>query len=196
MSWLEDNEWEGKWWSDCKNTLREELLQFSYAKRMKLEVYADDKTPYNINCNGNSVIDFGGGPVSMLLKCKNVGSLTVVDPCIFPTWIAERYACAKISYLQIKAEDYDGGYNKQYDEAWIYNVLQHTVSPEKVIQVAKQTARRLRIFEFIDAGISPGHPHELTEDKLNLWISGVGTVEQINENQAVGKCYYGVFDVD
>lgn len=193
MSWIEENEWEAKWWGDCVNTIREELLQFTYAKRMGLEIFNNGRSDFNIDLHGDSIIDIGGGPVSLLLKCVNGGVRTVVDPCVFPMWIAARYACAGVNYITIPAESFKP--RRDYQEVWIYNVLQHTISPKEVIENAKLAAHRIRIFEWIDAGISSGHPHELKEDQLNEWLGGKGTVEQIDEHSAIGKCYYGVFDV-
>ena len=51
----------------------------------------------------------------------------------------------------------------------------------------------VRVFEFIEAGTGPGHPHNLTEENLNKWFGGKGTVEDFREHGAVGKVYYGVF---
>lgn len=192
MSWTEDSKWESDWWGNCVNTTREELLQFSYAKRMELETFYDGRSPYNIDLCGRSILDIGGGPVSMLLKCVHGGTLTVIDPCSYPVWVEMRYGAANINYHRIKAEDFTMP-GQEYSEAWIYNVLQHTVDPVKIIQNVKSCAKVIRIFEFIDAGTGPGHPHELTEAKLNEWLGGKGTVEMIDEHGAVGKCYYGVF---
>lgn len=198
MSWEDDNKWESEWWGNCANTLREELLQFAYSKRTGLQSSYNSRTDFNIDMGGKSVIDLGGGPVSLLLKCQNVKG-TVIDPCKFPDWIRARYKAAEIKYFQIKAEDLVLAAS---DEVWIYNVLQHTVDPEKIIRNAKKAAPVIRLFEYVDAGTSDGHPHELTEAKLNQWLNGKGTVEWINEegdsalnkHGAIGKCYYGVFD--
>lgn len=192
MTWLEDNEWEGRWWNNCVNTLREEFLQFSYAKRMGLETFYDGRSPYNIDMKGKSVLDIGGGPISLLLKCQNVRGY-VADPCYFPFWVGERYRAAGINYTVVKGEDVKTRH-REFDEVWIYNVLQHTVSPTEVLINAMHSGKIIRIFEWIDAGISPGHPHELKEELLNEWLGGKGTVEMINEHGAVGKCYYGVFN--
>ena len=197
MAWEADNKWEKDWWGDCVNTLREELLQFAYSKRMGLQSTYNSRTDYNIDMRGKSVIDMGGGPTSLLLKCQNVKG-TVIDPCKFPDWVGGRYKAAGIKYFQIKAEDLTLA---QADEVWIYNVLQHTVDPELIIKNARKAAGTIRLFEYIDTGTSDGHPHELTEAKLNSWLCSRGAVEWINEegdselnkHGAIGKAYYGVF---
>lgn len=199
MSWEEENKWEAEWWGNCANTFREELLQFAYIRRMGLTTVYDGRTEYLVDMNGKSIIDFGGGPVSILLKCVNVKG-TVIDPCKFPDWVRARYKAAGIKYFQLKAEDITLA---EADEVWIYNVLQHTIDPEQIIKNAKKAAPIIRLFEYINTGTGPGHPHELTEEKLNSWLGHQGAIEYINEdgpadlNQhgARGQCYYGVFKI-
>lgn len=46
-------------------------------------------------------------------------------------------------------------------------------------------------------GVSPGHPHNLTEEKLNTWFKGYGKVEHMTgQNGCKGQCYYGIFKGD
>lgn len=193
MAWSEEQDWEANWWGDCTNTYNEERKQQTYAQKMG--IIADwDYGHYPVyDLKGISVLDIGGGPVSMLLKCKNFKESAVVDPCDYPKWVDERYKIKEIDYFRIKGEDIR---STDFDEVWIYNVLQHTDSPEKILQNARRASKIIRIFEWIDAGTSHGHPHNLTETNLNKWLGGEGKVEQLNENGCVGKAYYGIFKGD
>jgi len=186
-------DWESDWWSSCNfNTFGEEAKQLTYAHLMGLvNEPREGKWPV-YDLAGRSVIDLGGGPVSMLLKTVNGGALTVVDPCSYPEWVGERYEAAGITLFVEEAEgfDKDGG----YDECLIYNCLQHVVDPEQVIATARRCASRLRIFEWIETETNVGHPHCLHADDLNRWVGGTGTVGMVNENGAVGLAYWGVFD--
>ena len=158
---------------------------------MSLAFTPSEKTPYNINLEGKSVIDIGGGPCSLLLKCYNTETLMVVDPLIYPTWVRDRYMQCGILYCQNKGEEFRA---EGYDEVWIYNCLQHTDDPERIIKNAQQASDIIRIFEWIDTSISDGHLHTLTEDKLNKWLDGNGKVGVLNgENGCRGKYYTGVF---
>jgi hypothetical protein len=56
-----------------------------------------------------------------------------------------------------------------YDEAWCYNVLQHTRDPQQVIEVMKRSARVIRMFEWVGIPVHPGHPHELKSELLAKW---------------------------
>lgn len=195
--------WEGEWWGACTNSFGEEAKQISYAHRMGLvNTPQYGKWPV-YDLNGYSVLDLGGGPSSLLLKCVN-GWGAVVDPCPYPDWVADRYAAAgqhnhpeyeaaTIFYYQQTAEEFLNPYDAKLSEAWIYNVLQHVEDPEKVIATARASAHLLRIFEWVETETNVGHPHSLHAHKLNDWLGGEGAVEMIDENGAVGLCYYGVF---
>jgi len=189
VSWNEDQQWEKSWWNGCTNTLSEELKQLSYFKRLGLVETPPGsvKTRFVFDMHGKSVLDIGGGPCSFLLKCVNVKGI-IVDPCDYPRWICERYRESGIDYWWCcKGEAITG---LRCDEVWIYNVLQHVEDPQKIIQNALKAGKTLRLFDWINAGVHPGHPHNLTAEQLDSWIGGKGTVEQINENDAVGECYY------
>lgn len=187
--WTDDQKFEAEWWGSCCNTLGEEEKQLVYARKMGLKLFHNGKSPYNIDMQGKSVLDIGGGPVSLLLKCENVVGL-VVDPCKFPDWVIERYVEAKITFQTGKGEDIG---LEDFDEVWIYNVLQHVDDPEKVVANALRAGKIVRVFEWIDNGVSIGHPHNLTEDLLNKWLGGVGKVEGLDLTNLKGRAYFGIF---
>ena len=185
-------DWELEWWAACNfNTFGEEAKQLTYAHRMGLvNEPREGKWPV-YDLKGKSVVDLGGGPVSMLLKTVNGGTLTVVDPCPYPDWVAARYEAAGIRWDQEEAETWDDG--NMYDECLLYNVLLHTIDPEQVIATARRCAPVLRIFEWLETEINVGHPHTLTAGDLNDWIGTTGEVGYVNENGAVGLAYWGCF---
>lgn len=192
--WNKENQWEKDWWGTCQNTFWEEQKQQVYAEKMGLhaEMVAGKFPLYDLK--NTSVLDIGGGPVSLLLKCETTGKKIVLDPCPFPRWVGSRYAECNIERLGNKGEDLLKYYpNLEVDEVWIYNVLQHTDRPQKIIQNAQKVAKLIRIFEWVDTGTSAGHPHNLTEIKLNKWLKGEGKVERLAERGCFGKAYYGIF---
>jgi len=189
--------WESSWWGDCSSTYYEETKQFVYSRLMQLEFQPDNAGP-RIDLQGKSVLDIGGGPVSILLKTKNRGNSLIVDPCDYPDWVTARYMTnGDLRLWKVNGEDImenaEIQNGKVYDEVWIYNVLQHTIDPEKIIQNARKVSKIIRIFEWIDTGTSLGHPHELKEETLNKWLGGIGHVQQLNESYCVGKSYSGIF---
>jgi hypothetical protein len=140
-----------------------------------------------------SVIDIGGGPVSMLLKAVNAGDLQVIiDPCAYPGWTQLRYADAGIIRFENPAEKFFPQLEGKFDEAWIYNVLQHVEDPAKIIENAKRYAKTVRLFEWIDMPAHEGHPHELTEASLSEWLGVPGTVEELSESGCYGRAFYAI----
>jgi 2-polyprenyl-3-methyl-5-hydroxy-6-metoxy-1,4-benzoquinol methylase len=191
-TWNEHQEFEKGWWSDCLNTFTEETKQLTYAYKMGLTVYSNTGKWPCYNIDNKNILDIGGGPVSILLKCENRGPFCrVIDPCSYPTWVRNRYKAGKIEYQKLKGEDIL--YDEYWDEVWIYNVLQHTEDPEMILYNAKNAAPLIRIFEWVDMPPSIGHPQELKKADLNKWLGGIGTVEELSENGCFGKAYYGVF---
>jgi len=191
----ETQKFEADYWGNCINTSSEEDKQRQYAELMGLRLVRCG-AGWGYDLHGRSVIDLGGGPVSLLLKCANLkkGRTVVVDPGNWPDWVRSRYECAGIEYAQMPAEELRGW--SPFDEAWIYNVLQHTDDPAKIIANAKKYARILRIFEWVGFPAYPGHPQALTKEKLDEWIGQRGqTVQLTGQHECVGTAYYGVFDL-
>jgi hypothetical protein len=199
MTWHENQEYERKWWGDCTNTFAEETKQITYAHRMGMVNITDgEHWPY-YDLAGKSVIDIGGGPTSILLKCHSGGRRVVADPCNFPAWIRTRYEVAGVEFVSEPGEtlsEVTALQGVRFDEAWIYNVLQHTEDPARVIHNARTLARTVRLFEWIDIPPHPGHPHELKADTLCQWLGSFGTVEDMRkapENGCDQRAFYGTF---
>lgn len=189
-TWPEHQEFEREWWGSCVNTYGEETKQLTYAHRMGLRIVEAGGHWPVYDLAGRSVVDIGGGPASILLKTVNGGSMMVVDPCEYPEWVAARYLTARIAYFREPAETFVGG---GFDEAWIYNVLQHVQDPEKVVAQARQAAPVVRVFEWVEMPPHLGHPHELHAADLERWL-GLGNyqVETMHENGCHGVAFYGV----
>ena len=167
------DQFEADYWGDCCNTFDEDQKHYVYGHYMGLKAQG-----YSFDVSGQRIIDIGGGPTSMLLKCLNLKQGLVVDPLAYPKWTRERYRARGIRVEVQPGEQLD---HSGWDEAWIYNCLQHTQDPQEIIRRARASARRLRIFEWIDVPAHPGHPHELTEANLNEWCAGKGGTVTLNE---------------
>lgn len=198
--------WERTWWGACLSTFSEEAKQITYANRMGLVVVPDlnrgdevgwsDQWPaYDLH--GANVVDLGGGPVSILLKCRNRGTLCdVVDPCEYPDWTRQRYGSAGIAVERIPAEQFNPLH--EYDEAWVYNVLQHVNDPAQVLEVARDVAPVVRLFEWVGYEPSAGHPHMITVELVDAVLGArrEGSArEWIDENGAQGWATYGVWEI-
>lgn len=188
----EPQDFEREWWGDCANTYGEETKQLFYARQMGLVMSHDNvHSPFGFDVRGKKILDIGGGPVSLLLKCRNLAKGSkVVDPCEYPYWVKLRYASAGIDYQRMPAEKIN---EEGYDEVWIYNVLQHVEDPELIIKNALKAGKVLRIFEWVDIPPHEGHPHMLTEEKLNEWIGKAGACRlSTGESECYGKYYTNV----
>jgi hypothetical protein len=181
---------EADWWGMCGNTFHEEQKQLVYAKRLGLVADWTVGHPPAFNLDRRCVVDIGGGPVSLLLKAQDKGNSVVIDPCPYPHWVGERYRACGIRLMRMRGEDRWPG---RYDEAWVYNVLQHVDDPEQVIANARARAKVVRLFEWVNVPAYPGHPQTLTASELARWLGGDGFVTHIDESGAVGEAFYGVF---
>lgn len=187
MTWKDDQSWEANWWGNCLNIYGEETKQRRYAKCMGLQELSNSQFSFYYDIKDKTILDIGGGPSSLLLKCINIGYGCVVDPIEWPHWTLARYEFADIDFVLGKGEDVN---ETGYDEVWIYNVLQHVVDPGLIIENAKRAGKIIRLFEWLEIGEAPGHPHNLLEEQMNEWLGGVG---KVNADVPRGKEYYGVF---
>lgn len=194
--WDKAQKFEKDWWGDCSNTYGEEEKQLTYARKMGLQFFHNGKSPYNIDLKKKRVLDIGGGPTSILLKCVNrAPRCVVIDPILkaTPQWVKLRYVESNIIPLGIQGENRFIKEVGLFDEVWIYNVLQHTDDPALICKNARKLGKIVRVFEWIDTHTNDGHPHTLTEKKLNKWFGGEGQTEALNQNTLRGGCYFGVF---
>jgi glycosyltransferase involved in cell wall biosynthesis/SAM-dependent methyltransferase len=113
------------------------------------------------------ILDVGCGPVSLLQRSHH-GKSRGVDPLAVNEATRKRYRDADVEFLNIKAEDMP--VDQIFDEAWLYNVLQHTDDPKLILSKVCRSARLVRIFEWIDLGVCPGHPQNLTEELFSSFF--------------------------
>jgi hypothetical protein len=183
MTVIQDLTYETEFWGNCCNTFSEERKHFVYARLMGLTPWADRI----LIPDGLKILDMGGGPVSMLLKTHREVQGVVWDPIVYPSWVKDRYAAKNIELVTANGEDLN---REGFDEVWIYNCLQHTIDPEKIVQKCMKAAKVIRMFEWIDLEPHLGHPHKLTEVELNAWTGKKGHVTTFNgEEGCYGKAY-------
>jgi 2-polyprenyl-3-methyl-5-hydroxy-6-metoxy-1,4-benzoquinol methylase len=181
---MNDLKFESEYWGDCTNTFDEDQKHYIYAKYMGLQ-----KEHYSFNVFGQRILDIGGGPTSILLKAKNLKEGLVCDPLHYPHWTILRYLEKNINVKTIRGEDVD---EDGWDEVWIYNCLQHTDDPAKIISNALKAAKVLRIFEWVDIPPHEGHPQMITKEFLDECLKIQGNTVQLAENGCFGKAYYNI----
>lgn len=178
-----------QFWGDCNNTFKEEEKHFVYGKLMGLKQQGD-----RFILPGIRVLDIGGGPVSLLLKCEGLVKGRVVDPIDFPDWTKDRYKTHGIDVTVGKGEDhvFEG-----YDEAWIYNMIGLADDPTKLIENAFKSAKVVRVFEWIKED-NNRVSRQFSEDEFNELFAVTsdlnGKVVELKQRGCYGKAYYGVFE--
>jgi hypothetical protein len=183
---MSDYTFESAYWGDCCNTFDEDQKHYVYARYMGLK-----QVGYSFDVAGARIIDIGGGPTSMLLKTISLAPRSlVVDPLHYPDWTYDRYSSKGIDSLVVRGEDI---YEEGYDEAWIYNCLQHTDDPDRIIKNALNAAKTIRLFEWIDIPPHDGHPIELTKERLDAWIGKEGQTIQLAESGCFGRAYFNTY---
>ncbi len=195
--WKEEvQHFETSWWDDCTNTFLEETKQFKYAEFMGLKPYMSQNGRKVIDIQGKSILDIGGGPVSLLLKTVNRNYSVVLEPMKMTGWVLHRYLKANINISTQPAEEFTS--NGVFDEIWIYNVLQHTMNPKLILEKARKYSKLIRIFEWLDTPAHKGHPQTLRQEELDKWLGGKGRAKVFDKNEwgGYGKAYYGVFPTE
>jgi hypothetical protein len=181
-------DFEQDFWGNCANTYGEETKQFLYMRHMGFEQIRTWRSGFVFDMGGRSVIDIGGGPCSVLLKCQGLARGLVVDPGDWPDWVSARYDAVGIGWQKMSGEELC--LLKPFGLALIYNVLQHTEDPEKVVANASAHSKELRMFEWIDIDPHEGHPHKLTEAELNRWAGREGKVVELHgESECSGRAW-------
>jgi len=182
---MSDYTFESNYWGDCCNTFDEDQKHYVYAKYMGLK-----RVGYSLDVAGARIIDIGGGPTSMLLKTINLAARSlVIDPLMYPMWTYDRYSTKGIDSMICRGEDI---YEEGFDEAWIYNCLQHTDDPDLIIKNALRAAKTIRLFEWVDIPPHDGHPQMITKKMLDDAIGSEGRLVDLAEAGCFGKAYYNI----
>ncbi len=204
QDWNETQKHEADYWGNCLGMTAwgEFCKQEMYGREMGL--FSDYGTPDgDLDLQGKDVLDVGGGPVSMTLRCINAGQRIVADPCQWPASVLRRYDYYGIQFLRTAGEDLDQRFldsRTSFDEVWIYNVLQHVQDPEKVIDNAVARIAPggvLRMFEWCYIPADKCHPHVLTPELLLNALQGCCIVKvglpRLKEFWSDATAFSGVF---
>jgi glycosyltransferase involved in cell wall biosynthesis len=186
--WQEAQVFESDWWGLCWSPRWDEELK-------KQETYHRLMGISTRNFGSARILDVGCGPVSLLQRTKH-GPSRGVDPLRVSVETRARYSVAGVELLSVPAEEMP--VDKTFDEVWMYNCLQHTRDPGEILRrIIQCTAPGsvVRIFEWIETGVAPGHPQNLTESlfvehfrgaQWSQRIWNVGTVSDVG-GSAEGK---------
>lgn len=152
--WIDAQAWEQDWWLNNPAEHAAEIIKGdAVGKFMQVG-----------DVSNKSVIDIGCGPFSLLQR-HPARVPVALDPLDYQH-LEDAYREKNITRLKIKGEDLTEHYG-HFDEAWIYNCLQHVVDPSQILRNAIAVADCVRLFEWINLPPCPGHPHMLTLPMLS-----------------------------
>jgi len=154
IEWQNAQKFERNWWITYTACHPDEIRKNDIEARFML---VDKGVP------GRSVIDIGCGPLSLLQRVKT-GPSVALDPCHYGE-LEKEYEKHGIRRLYKRGEDLSEA-DGSFDEAWIYNCLQHVLNPTQIIENAMKVANVVRIFEWININPYEGHLHKLTPELL------------------------------
>lgn len=145
----------------------EERKQHTHTIQSGLQHFGDVYRQYfyhlGINNNqlwGKRIIEIGCADFPALVFCKKYNWGLVVEP--MPSPILHQLCRENIETLMLIpqcAEDFDF---PAVSEVWLFNVLQHTINPDAIIEKAKAKADIIRFFEPINVPTDTCHLHTFT----------------------------------
>jgi len=186
--WEEAQAWERNWWLHNPQLYRTEIQKSAMvAGWMGIQPMPTA-----------SVIDIGCGPFSLLQR-YSVGAGCAVDPIDYGP-LEVNYTIAGITRIRCRGEDVAAHFpDVRFDEAWIYNCLQHVEDPVAILEQAIKISRRVRLFEWINIPPYTGHlqlltPQILTQPFLTAaWHTDFSFVGRADFDGLHGEFYVGVF---
>jgi mannosyltransferase OCH1-like enzyme/SAM-dependent methyltransferase len=185
--WADAQKFENDYWGLDWTPLWDEELKKQAVYHRLMGIHRDD-------FGTAEILDVGCGPISLLQRTKH-GPSRGVDPIRVNEATKARYRAANVELLSIPAEEMP--VDKKFDEVWMYNCLQHTRDPHEILRritAVSKPGTSVRIFEWLDMGVSPGHPQNLTEALFKEHFAGAGwtrptwNVATVNDDGAYGKC--------
>lgn len=186
MDWNEAQEYERDWWLTA---IDEHVWEQSKSDLVAGFIRLGSGRPTS------TVIDIGSGPFSILQRVP-VRSGTALDPLNFGP-LEAGYLNHGIQRLIKRAEDLSSE-DGHWDEAWIYNCLQHVDSPEKVLGSAQEVADLVRLFEWINVEPYQGHLHKITpellHDSFQNWHAHLECTGKLNSSGLCGEFFVGIWE--
>jgi len=160
--------------------------------REQAEVYYQgyfDHLDIDRDCKGKTIIEIGSADIPALSFCENVKGI-IIEP--LPSDKLLLTAKEKgIELIKLRAEDY---YFPKVDEVWMFNILQHVINPDVIIQKSLVASNCVRFFEPIEFGTDRMHLHNFTMDYFKQFFQDVRRYERHEGLETFHKhqCAYGV----
>ena len=149
-------------------------------------------TRENFDLSRSSVLDVGAGGFSLLQRV-NTRRGVAVDPLFFGE-LERNYADAKIERVFACAEDLTNFfYFSEFDEVWLFDVVQHVMDPARAVHTASCLARRVRIFEWLHTGLHKLKAKFFTT-RFMRWTKRLEATGRINHLGFTGEYFFAVYE--
>lgn len=163
-----------------------EAYKESYAQYFKYLETTNDQT-------GKKIIEIGCADVPALMFCNGYKPSFIIEPLPSPI-LLELTKDLAITILVDAAENLDF---PKVDEVWLFNVLQHVIDPDVIINKCKEAAKVIRFFEPVEDHIDLCHLHTFSLDYfkghfgdcVQYYEDHKGRVKNFHEHEAA----YGVW---
>ena len=106
----------------------------------------------------NKILEIGCADIPALYFCHNYQGF-IIEPMESPI-LNELCQEKHINLIQDMAETCK--WPADIDEIWLFNVLQHVMTPNIIVNRAKTDAKKIRFFEPINTAITTEHLHGFT----------------------------------
>ena len=176
-----------------ENAQRVERGHHTMSRESGLIMYQDSYMNYffylgiESDLKGKTVAEVGPADFPALHFCMNIGNSFIVEPME-----SEILKSFNIPIMSTMAEKVDFS---ECDEVWLFNVLQHTKEPEKIVSRAKK-GRIVRYFEPINYETDDAHLHNFTLKDFEGWF-GNALYYPPNQNAInfhTHECAYGIYN--
>jgi hypothetical protein len=107
---------------------------------------------------GKTIIEIGCADVPGLYYCQGYRAGVIIEP--MPSEILK--TLVKNLPIVISESPAEDVLFPTVDEVWLFNVLQHVIDPDVIINKAKEAAKVVRFFEPVNDGIDECHLHTFT----------------------------------
>ena len=147
---------------------------------------------YLYDLKGASMLEIGGGPQGLALRCVN-GRRKVIEPLDYPEWVWGRYDYFGVECEKVGVEDMD---EEGWDEVWVFNVLQHVDNLVLALAKIRNSAKVLRIFDWLNVPSDTVHKFVLTEELLDSHL-GIDGYSRLIHRRFMYRtdAYYGVYSL-
>ena len=157
------------------------------------KVLSNYSESYAHNQEGKSIIEIGPAHIPALYFCENYSQSLIIEPMPSDT-LREliNYLPIYISTSPAEETEIEG----KADEVWMFNLLQHVLDPNELIENAKKWANTIRFFEPVDQPISDCHPHAPTQEDFKRWFGDSAKLYKENPNAVnfhTAKCMHGTW---